>query len=564
MSEVMERKDLTMDEVPEVSTAVSAEQTDQRAGLTHKWKGMPRKKRRKIIRWIVIVLILALLGFGVYKLFGGKGGKGEEQVITDTVQYGSITSKVEGSGMTRAKENAAITITTPGTMTEVLVTEGQQVTAGDPLFVVDSPEAVKAVEKARQDVEGIQKQISALQKNMAGLHLAPSYPGKLMNVKTLNPGDVISAGTPLADLNDDTRLRLEQYYSYAYEGDLYAGQEVQVSIPSMMSALTGKVEKVNMVSRITPEGSKLFSVTILVNNEGALTAGMTASATVTVNGETVYPYEPGQLEYYRTGQLVALVGGTVISSKLVNYLHVEPGQVLVNIDGEDSEAEMYGLQERLEAAQQELDKAQKNLNNCRATAPISGTVIGLTTTAGSEIDTQAPICTISDTSTVLINADVDERNVSLVKAGNAVDLNQWDHTASGVVESVSLSSTVNNGVARYPIVISADNPDGTLQVNSYISYSLIASENDNCLVLPLQCVRTVSLEDGTPASVVYVKGEKPANALEGIMADEQIPEGFWPVQVEIGIQDTFNVEIKSGVEEGMEVFTQIQTTEVWG
>ena len=39
---------------------------------------------------------------------------------------------------------------------------------------------------------------------------------------------------------------------------------------------------------------------------------------------------------------------------------------------------------------------------------------------------------------------------------------------------------------------------------------------------------------------------------------EEIPEGFWAVPVEIGIQDTFNVEIRSGLEEGQEVFTQMQ------
>jgi len=34
--------------------------------------------------------------------------------------------------------------------------------------------------------------------------------------------------------------------------------------------------------------------------------------------------------------------------------------------------------------------------------------------------------------------------------------------------------------------------------------------------------------------------------------------------VEIGIQDNYNVEIKSGVEEGTEVFTQILSNMVWG
>ena len=48
------------------------------------------------------------------------------------------------------------------------------------------------------------------------------------------------------------------------------------------------------------------------------------------------------------------------------------------------------------------------------------------------------------------------------------------------------------------------------------------------------------------------------------LESEEIPEGFWAVPVEIGISDNSNVEIKSGVEEGTEVFTQIQSLQAWG
>ena len=64
--------------------------------------------------------------------------------------------------------------------------------------------------------------------------------------------------------------------------------------------------------------------------------------------------------------------------------------------------------------------------------------------------------------------------------------------------------------------------------------------------------------------MVYVAGDKPETAVEGVMSDETIPEGYWPVPVEIGISDNYNVEIKSGVEEGTEVFTQVQSADPWG
>lgn len=68
--------------------------------------------------------------------------------------------------------------------------------------------------------------------------------------------------------------------------------------------------------------------------------------------------------------------------------------------------------------------------------------------------------------------------------------------------------------------------------------------------MPLQCVRTVTQEDGSTVNVVFVKGSRPDNAMETPTLSEEIPEGFWAVPVEIGISDNSNVEIKSGVEEG--------------
>ncbi len=542
-----------------------APEAAEKTSLWQKWKGMPRKKRRKIIRWFIILLILIAAGLGVWRFLSTKKTEGETEVLTDVVQYNSITSTVEGSGLTKAKDSETITIATTGTVSEVFVNEGDSVEPGTPLFIIDSDAARTAVDKARQDVLDQEKKLANIQKKIAELNVTAGYPGKLMEVVTLNPGDPISENQPVAVLADDTRLRLTQYYSYAYEGMIQAGQSMDVSIPALMSSLPGTVEAVHMVSRITPEGTKLFSADILVDNDGALTAEMAASATaVTPEGETVYPYEPGKLEYYRTGELKAAASGKVISSVMIDYLQVFAGQVLVQVDGEDMEVELISAQQSLDEARKTLETAEENLANCNAVASIAGKVIGLAMKPGDEIAANTTVVTISDTSSLIVNATVDERNVSAIQTGMMVDLDQWGTYAMGMVESVSLSSTINNGVATYPMVISVDNAEESLQVNSYINYSLTASENDNCLVLPLQSVRTVSTEEGETLTVVYVKGDKPDNTVENIMADETIPEGFWPVAVEIGISDNYNVEIKSGVEEGTEVFTQIQTANPWG
>lgn len=564
MSEVKDLENEALSQAEPVLPDTAEKTVPTSQGVKGKWKNMPRKKRHRMIRRIIALVVVLAVVVGLIKVFGGKKTD-DTQIVTDTVQYGSITSTVEGSGLTKAKKSETITLTTAGTVTDVMVTEGQKVTAGTPLFTVDSEAARTAVQKAQKDVEGYEKQLHTLQKDIAGLNLAAGYPGKLMDVVTLNPGDTINKGDKVATLSDDTRLRLEQYYSYAYAGDIKVGQTVQVSIPSLMSTIPGTVEEVHMVSRITPEGSKLFSAEIVVKNEGALTADMAASATVAVNGETVYPYEAGKLAYYRTGDLTSTVSGTVISSSLVNYLQVTAGQVLVRIDGESSESEIFTAQQNLEEARKTLDTAQKNLDNCNAVAPIDGTVIGLAIQPGSELEANTTVITIADTSTIVVDATVDERNVSYVKPGMSVEIDQWGATFYGTVDTVSLNSKAENGVANYPMVISVDNPDGTLMTGSYVDYKLTASENDNCLVLPIQCIKSVPLEDGSAADVVFVKsGSRPENAIDITTTVEGVPSsGFWPVPVETGISDDYNVEIKSGVEEGMEVFTTAPTTGTW-
>lgn len=548
----------TMEPVAQTTPAQSAVETPTPAGAPGSAPTPPknRKKRKKTVRRIIAAVLVLAIGFTLLKKFGKKDG--EAEIGTAIVDYGSITSMVNGSGMVKAKKSESITLATAGTVGDVFVTEGQKVAAGDPLFTYDSPDAEKKVREAKTNIEDYQKQLNAAYKDIAKLNLTAPYAGKLLETVKLTVGDEVGA-QKVATLVDDTQMRLTQYYSYAYQSKLYAGQTVQVSVPALMSSIDGRVEKVHMVKRVTSEGSELFSVEIVVPNAGVLAKDMAASATVVVNGETVYPYEAGKLDYYRTSEL-SIPAGTVVATNLIDYLSVSAGEPLVQVNGENTENTIFDLEQSLQKAQKELEEAEKNAAYANAVAPIDGMVIGLSITPGQEITASATALTISDTNTVTISATVDERNVSYLKVGMGVDLNQWGNPSFGTISSVSLSSSVNNGVATYPFTIEADNADGTLQINSNINYNLTASQSDNCLVLPIQAVRTVGLEDGTSATVVYLKADSmPDNAIELPYSDETIPEGFYPVQVEIGIQDNNNVEIKSGVEQGAEVFTQYMT-----
>lgn len=164
------------------------------------------------------------------------------------------------------------------------------------------------------------------------------------------------------------------------------GQAVQVSIPSVMSTLSGKVEQINKVRFISPEGGIYFEVVLVLDNPGTLTEGMDASAVLTAaDGTPIYPYENGQFKYYETTKITAKVKGPVEYAGLLNYADVKAGQLLVRLGAEDNQEEISAKQDALKTAQEKLDTALKELSNYNAVAPISGTVLSCSLSEGMEV-----------------------------------------------------------------------------------------------------------------------------------------------------------------------------------
>ena len=96
-------------------------------------------------------------------------------------------------------------------------------------------------------------------------------------------GNTIASGEKLGKLVDDNTMKLSLYFSYAYEQEFSVGKTATISIPTTMTNVTGTVETINKVQRISPEGSKLFEVIFTMKNPGTLTEGMGATASLTAS-----------------------------------------------------------------------------------------------------------------------------------------------------------------------------------------------------------------------------------------------------------------------------------------
>ena len=540
----------------------------------------PKFNKRKVRQAVIagaVVVALAAGGFLLYR-FLTKQDSASSEIQTQAVQYGTIQSKVTGSGNAKAKESAAITLTAGGTVQEVFVSPGDTVTAGQPLYTIFSQEAQDQVTQAQTQVDNLNKEMSALLEDANNLTVRAPFAGKLINVKEFQPDQEVAKETAVATLVNDKKLKLSLYFSYAYENQIRTGQSVQVSIPTVMGTYTGTVEKINKVRFISPEGAVHFEAVITFQNPGTLTAGMDASATLTASdGSAIYPYENGKTEYYETREIVTKAAGPVVSQgNLMDYADVSAGEALLTLGSSTIDEDIMAKQKEIDEAQKKLADAQKGLADFNAVSPIDGSVTSCTLTPGAEVKSGDTVVTISNTTNMVVDITVDDRNIAFVQPGLTVELSDWNgNTFIGTVTAINMGAAESqNGMTNYPVTLTVDNQDGSLLAGMYLDYSFVASQSDDCMMVPMQSVKNIPGEDGSTDSVVFIRADKrPENAV-----DLEIPEpepgqppmypspedGFYPVKVETGLNDDYNVEIKSGLNGDEEVFVNYLVESAYG
>ena len=540
------------------------------------------KKKKKRIRTIVITVIvlvaLAVGGFFLYR-FLTKQEKNQSELQTTPAMISSIQSTVQGSGSAKAKESAAITLTQGGTVQEIYVAAGDTVTAGQPLYKIRSQAAEDEVASAQERVNSLQKDMNDLIKKANSLTVRAPFNGKLVEVTTFQDEQKIGEGESVCTLANDTKLKLSLYFSYAYEHDISVGQSVSVSIPAVMATFPGTVKEVNKVSYISPEGSVYFEVVVVFDNPNTLTEGMVASATMNAaDGTAIYPYENGQTEYYEVRKITTEAAGPLVSQNLLRYANVKAGDALLVMGSGSIDSDIRAKQKEIDEAAEKMAEAQKALGNFNATSPIDGTVTTCTLTEGAEVKSGDTVITISNNTTMVVEITVDDRNIAFVKPGMMVDLtgNYDGTTFTGTVTSINMTVGENssNGMTNYPVTLEVDNSGGTLLAGMWLDYSFVASQSDDCIVVPMQSVKYVSDTDGETASVVFIQADsKPENAVDldipPVESGEtpQYPtekEGFYPVPVVTGLSDNYNVEIKEGLQGDEEVFVNYYVEQAWG
>ena len=529
----------------------------------------PRKKGRfpirRVVALVIVVGVVAAAAVGARALFFTE----EEQVaLTETTTYGTLSTAIEGTATTMPNDSVTVTTASTAEILEVYVSAGDTVEAGDLLYVQDDAQLDEEIEtyqdemaELEEELDGYYDQLSDLQESLSALTVTAPFAGRLTEVDA-EEGDSVQNGGKLAVLVDDSQMTLTQYFSYAYADQVYVGMNAGVSVASLMLNLEGTVTDVQMVERLTAEGTKCFAVTVTVDNPGALTEGMTgAGYLVADSGEKIYPAVEGSLEYGDQETIQAQVAGEITYADAVAYQTVSAGQTLFTIDGSDYEEQLETVnkhitqtEEKITSTQEKITEAEESRSDYSVTAEISGKVISVGVRAGESPRMEGTTAvTIYNMDTMTITANIDELDIDKIEMGMDVTIvaSSGEATYQGTVTEISYEATNSSGVAYFPITIEIDSA-GELSAGVNVSYYISTGDDEEGVLVPLAALK--STDEGT---CVFVKADtRPDNAID--LEDGVVPDGFYAVPVEVGATNSQYARIVSGVEADTEVFTRYQ------
>ncbi|MGM8871969.1 efflux RND transporter periplasmic adaptor subunit [Psychrobacter sp. 2Y5] len=243
-----------------------------------------------------------------------------------------------------------------------------------------------------------------------------------------------------------------------------------------------------------------------------------------------------------------------------------------------TQANINSQRAALRKAQTNVSTAQEDLSYTTIRAPMSGTVVSITTEQGTTVNanqTAPTIVTLADLSTVRINAQISEADVINVQAGMPVYFNvigNPDEKFDAVLKAIepapeNISDTSSTDSAIYYVgYIEVPNTERRFRIDMTAQVYIVVNEAENALLVPSAALQ--------PAN----KARKPTNSAENnskdveakdnkaidnsnrdidssrasvrvLKADGEVVEQA----VSVGINNRVNAQILSGLKAGDEV-----------
>lgn len=257
-------------------------------------------------------------------------------------------------------------------------------------------------------------------------------------------------------------------------------------------------------------------------------------------------------------------------------------QLISDYDYETSRRDYLVAKSDYERMQANRVSAARNLSYAEITSPMDGIVIsreveiGQTVVSNMEV---ANLFTIGDLDKMQVVADVDEADIGSVKVGQNAQFTVDafpDDIFYGQVTQVRISPTTDTNVTTYEVLISTSNPDHKLIPGLTANVTINVMEEKDVMMLPIKVLRfsPMQFEGAEGLPVAEQMPEPPAGKPSGgeipdpLVSTDDNRRLVWvltddnrlvPTEIEMGVENGINVEIKSGLNVGDKVALQYTT-----
>lgn len=573
-----------------------------------------RFSKKQLIIGGVIAAVVVIGGIIIAARLSGNGSKGIEYE-TVTVERKNIVRSVDGSATLAANDEYDVKALVTGEILEDTFNEGDLIKKDQVLYTIDSSEAQRKVDQARnslttaqqsfadavkkktiqlesnkntekttnsavtkalENVESAKRNLSTAQNDVNNLTLTANCTGTISEV-LVKEGDSVNDGTKIASVYDESRLKISLPFNEADAAQIYVGESALLSVGSIGDTLSGTVESIASASQATTSHAVVRYVTIAAENPGGLKAGEYASAQI---GDIACS-DLGVFENYDEGYITAKVNGRINDLWLNENDYIQSGQTIGNLTSDSvtnsyknaqssyktSQLELsdaytkleqlvldtdtYALDSSIKSAEVSLDNAKLNLETALDTldsytikAPIDGTIVTKNNKAGDKLEQNSnsssePMAVIYDMSVLKIQLSIDEADIEDIQVGQKVSItaDAKDGMYEGEVTKVGINGTSENGVTTYPVDITVTEY-GELLPGMNVDCVIEVESAENVLAVPSESIQR--------GNRVYVKGNKTEE-------NDKAPDGYYSVSVTTGTSDGTYTEIKEGLEEGQEI-----------
>jgi len=158
---------------------------------------------------------------------------------------------------------------------------------------------------------------------------------------------------------------------------------------------------------------------------------------------------------------------------------------------EQAETQCKILEAQIAQIEASMELLNINLENTSITAPISGTIHGLSVNVGEMISPGMPVATINRLDPMEVHVQLTEKDVGRVDVGQAVDVFVTAATAEPLEgRVVSISPIADARTKSYLMKVSLANGAGRLRAGMTATVELILSAEENTVIVPAEAVLT--------------------------------------------------------------------------